>query len=891
MISKLIKYLRDDEVNISERVYVLNIHITTMLFFFSMIARYALRGMASDTLICFTSGIAYAFVAITAFKLNKKNVGAIINCACLSNLFFPLIFFYCNGIHGDAPLWFIYGVMTISTITTGMARKILTFFAYFSAVLCYMIGIYYPNTLHVLSGRDAYVISIVTLVLLGVSVISTLVLQNKLYEKENLRVQEQNKEIEGLIASQNRFFSSMSHEIRTPINTIIGLNEMILREDISDEIAEDAVNIRAAGKMLLNTINDILDMSKFQAGDMKLLVEPYNTGTMLSDLVGMLWIKAKEKNLELKINVAPDLPAELRGDEVRIKQILMNVLNNAIKYTKEGYVALSVECEKKEDGIVNMIYSVEDTGMGIRKEDIPYLFTAFKRVDEGANRHIEGTGLGLSIVKQFLDLMGGNVKVNSVYTKGTTFIIEIPQKAVSDKELGEYDFEKRHHLKHRANYKQMIEAPDAKLLVVDDNEANLLVVQKLLRETKIQIDTAKSGPQALQMTLDKKYDLIFMDHLMPDMDGIECYNAIRSQVGGLCRDTNIVVLTANAGEENRGLYAKTGFNGYLVKPVSGADLEQELYRQLPSSLMRVTDVEAVENGESITLMTEGQKKSKVIITTDSGADLPLDYYERFGISVFSLSVKTKQGVFKDIVEIDTPGILKYLEDKENVASSVPPTVEEYETFFAEQLLKANDVIYIATSSQLDGSSYSIAKEAAESFDNVYVLDSMNFSGGQGLVALMACRMAEAGMSAADIIPRLEIRYQLVKSSIMINNLDYLARMQRVGAGYSNLMKALMLRPVTVMKDGKLVRAGFRFGAQERVWKMYIRNSIASCKPDDTVIIVNHVGLTKKELEWIQEEIDKRFKFKKTIFQQSSPSIAMGCGPGSFGLSFVEDREV
>ena len=307
--------------------------------------------------------------------------------------------------------------------------------------------------------------------------------------------------------------------------------------------------------------------------------------------------------------------------------------------------------------------------------------------------------------------------------------------------------------------------------------------------------------------------------------------------------------------------------------------------------MRVTDVEAAEGGESITLMTSGQKKAKVVITTDSGADLPLELYEKYDISVFSLSIKTKHGVFKDIIEIDTPGILKYLENKDNLAESVPPTVEEYETFFAEQLLKANDVVYIASSSQLEGSTYHIAKEAAQSFDNVFVLDSMNFSGGQGLVALMACRMAEAGMGAADIIPRLEIRYQLVKSSIMIDNLDYLARMQRVGTGYSNLMKALLLRPVTVMKEGRLVRSGFEFGSKERVWRTYIKNCISSCKPDDTVIIVNHVGFNKKDIEWIRNEIEKRFTFKKIIFQQSSPSIAMGCGPGSFGISFVEDREV
>ena len=238
-------------------------------------------------------------------------------------------------------------------------------------------------------------------------------------------------------------------------------------------------------------------MSKFQSGDMKLLEEEYETGSMLSDIVGMMWLRSKEKNLEFRIDVSPDVPARLKGDEVRIKQILMNILNNAIKYTKEGYVKLSVECEKKEDRVVNMIYTVEDSGMGIKKEDIPYLFTAFKRVDESNTKHIEGTGLGLSIVKQFLDLMGGRVTVNSVYTKGSTFVVEIPQKAVTEEEIGEYNYEKRHKLEKRTEYKKRFEAPDAKLLVVDDNESNLLVVTKLLRDTGMQIDTVKSGKAAL----------------------------------------------------------------------------------------------------------------------------------------------------------------------------------------------------------------------------------------------------------------------------------------------------------------------------------------------------------------------------------------------------------
>ncbi|MBQ1506780.1 MAG: HAMP domain-containing histidine kinase, partial [Erysipelotrichales bacterium] len=304
-------------------------------------------------------------------------------------------------------------------------------------------------------------ISFITLILVISAIATVIHLQNMTNDYRIALLNKQNKEIEGLIASQNRFFSSMSHEIRTPINTIIGLNEMILREDISDEIAEDAVNIRAAGRMLLNTVNDILDMSKFQAGDMKIVADNYNTGNMLSEIVGMLWLKAKEKNLDFHINVSPDVPAELRGDEVRIKQILMNVLNNAIKYTKEGSVTLSVECNKLEDGTVNMIYTVKDTGKGIRKEDIPYLFTAFRRGDEEQNRYIEGTGLGLSIVKELVDLMGGRITVNSVYTKGSTFIVEIPQKVVDFKGIGELDMERRHVINTGERYRQKFDAPEA----------------------------------------------------------------------------------------------------------------------------------------------------------------------------------------------------------------------------------------------------------------------------------------------------------------------------------------------------------------------------------------------------------------------------------------------
>ena len=477
--------------------------------------------------------------------------------------------------------------------------------------------------------------------------------------------EKQRKEIYMLNKSQTSFFSNMSHEIRTPINTIIGLNEMILREDVSEEVIEDAVNIKAAGKLLLNLINDILDMSKFQSGSMQLLIEPYHTGDMLSDIVGMLWIRAKDKKLEFNVDVSPDIPAELIGDEVRIKQILINVINNAIKYTKEGSVSLTVQCERPDEKTCNMIYMVSDTGIGIKSEDIPYLFSAFKRVDETATKHIEGTGLGLSIVKQLVDIMGGKITVNSIYKKGSTFVIEIPQRIEREGSMGSYDFSKSGKAERKKAYVPKFEAPDARILVVDDNEANLMVVSKLLRDTKVRIDTASSGAEALRKTLNIKYNVIFMDHLMPEMDGIECRRKIKEQTGGRCRETAIVILTANADEENRALYARENFDGYLSKPVSGDALENELYSHLPKEIVHITGNRSEIAEESISWMSGTKKRKSIVITTESVADLSPELIEKYGIAVIPHKVRTDEGLFKDGKEIETLGVLKYMENPKN----------------------------------------------------------------------------------------------------------------------------------------------------------------------------------------------------------------------------------
>ena len=711
-------------------------------------------------------------------------------------------------------------------------------------------------------------------------------------QKEIVAANRQHQEIEMLNKAQNSFFSNMSHEIRTPINTIIGLNEMILREDVSEEVMEDAANIKSAGKLLLNLINDILDMSKIQSGRMQLLSAPYQTGEMLSDLVGMMWIRAKEKKLEFHVDVSPDIPNELIGDDVRIKQILINIINNAIKYTKEGSVSLSVQCEMLDDATCNMFYSVTDTGVGIKPDDIPYLFSAFKRVDEDSNKHIEGTGLGLSIVKQLVDLMGGKVTVNSVFTKGSTFIVEIPQICENKNKMGQYNFDKSKSFGQKEDYVPKFEAPQARILVVDDNEANLMVVTKLLRDTKIRIDTAMSGADALRKTLNIKYDVIFMDHLMPEMDGIECRRRIVDQTGGRCRETSIVVLTANADEENRQLYIKENFDGYLVKPVSGSDLENELYRLLPKELVYITGNRTEIAEESISWMRGDRKRKRVIITTESVADLPSEIVKKYGIEVVPHKVCTAEGVFKDGKEIDTRGVLKYMEDRDHVVMPTAPSVKEMEDFFAKQLSSANNIIHIAISSKVENSGYPIALEAAKSFDSVFVFDSGHLSSGQGILAIEACRMADAGKSPEEILARLERLKKRVHTSFIVDNLDFLARARQVGKGVANLVNSLMGRPVLVLKKGKMGLGMLYFGSRKRAWKNYINTCLSSEKPIDTrILFVTYVGLSNRDLDWIREQIDKKITFDEVYFRQASPAISVNCGPGTFGLLLREkDKE-
>ena len=709
-------------------------------------------------------------------------------------------------------------------------------------------------------------------------------LQDKILQSEAQR-----KLNSDLIASQSSFFSNMSHEIRTPINTIIGLNEMILRENISDEVADDARNIQSASTLLLSLVNDILDMSKIESGKMEVTKVSYDVGNLLSEIVGLLWIRAREKGLKFHVEVDPKLPSQLNGDEVKVRQVLINVLTNAIKYTKEGSVTLSIHYERTGDRMGLVSYTITDTGIGIKKENIPYLFSAFKRVDAEKNRYIEGTGLGLSIVKQYVDLMGGEIRVNSIYGQGSTFVIEIPQGIDSDKGVGNMNFEVRHSLHGKTQYRQKFEAPEARVLVVDDNEANLLVVTKLLKNTKVMIDTAGSGAEALKKTLEARYDLIFMDHMMPEMDGIECMHRIREQVGGLSKDSKVVALTANAGSENQELYEKEGFDGYLLKPVKGEDLENELMRQLPPILVHLMEA-GMEEAEKIAAgMIAGRNRIPIIITTDSVCDLPVEMVSSRNIQVLPYQVITEKGVFLDGVETASYGVVSYMRDNDTMVRSESPGVTEYEAFFAKQLARANHVIHISMAERASNG-YNHALEASKSFDNVTVINSGHLSSGMGMVVLAASRMVRQGLSRDEILAELEQTVNRVHTSFVMDSTDFLTRAGRLSSSVNKIANAFMIHPMIIMKDSKMTVGGVFFGTREHYWKKYIRKSLDTVMPiNKRRLFITSAGMNMAALRKIEEEVRKRVDFEEIIFQKTSPAISVNCGPGTFGLAFQTEK--
>ncbi len=396
------------------------------------------------------------------------------------------------------------------------------------------------------------------------------------------QIREAKEEAEYANQAKSRFLANMSHEIRTPINAVLGMDEMILRESTEKEIKSYASDIYTAGNTLLSLINDILDSSKIESGKMEIIPVEYELTTLIRDLYNMITPRAQAKDLKLVVEIEESLPSILFGDDVRLRQVVTNMLTNAVKYTPSGTVWLRMSGKPEGENILLHV-EVADTGTGIKEEDIPKLFEAYQRIEEGKNRNIEGTGLGMNITLSLLELMGSELKVFSEYGKGSRFYFEIVQKVIDDSPVGKIE-EKLNTREADYSYEGSFVAPDARVLVVDDNEMNRKVFKSLLKVTQISVADAGGGAEALELAAAEKFDMVFMDHMMPDMDGVETLQHMRKLEG--YDKIPVYVLTANAVTGAKEQYLEAGFDGFISKPIVSGKLEQALLERLPKELIK-----------------------------------------------------------------------------------------------------------------------------------------------------------------------------------------------------------------------------------------------------------------------------------------------------------------
>ncbi|MCR4962001.1 MAG: response regulator [Lachnospiraceae bacterium] len=600
------KYITNEDLAVSHRmmniILLMGIFISPVCLIFDLAIGSAIR--SAIPLIFLFLLFVVSFVLANVVK--KANLAGIVLTVVSTNCLVPYLYFRDGGRYSGMPMWLLLSSVFAWLLIKGWA----VIAVYVSNIIVYA-GIFYyeythPETVTRLADGQAESIDIVCGIYVIVLILGIIFkFQSKLYEKKKAELEEKenelmeiNEKLKKANEAKSVFLASMSHEIRTPINAIVGMNEMVLRESDDDNVISYASNIESASGTLLSLVNDILDFTKIDSGLMEIIPDDYELYSVLNDCYTLLELRAAGKGLSLELVNAPDIPANLYGDEIRIRQIITNLLTNAVKYTDNGSITMTVGFTESDtplylsnedapnERLIDLRVSVKDTGRGISEEGLKSLFNSFTRVDEKKNKNIEGTGLGLAITKQLTELMGGRIDVTSQEGVGSEFTVVIPQRAVGNATMG--DFSERFRRKKNAGrkYKVSFVAPEARILVVDDLEVNLKVVTMLLKNTEAKIDTATSGEACLKAYESNDYDVVLLDHMMPEMDGMETLKQLKKSKKYMAKRTPVVALTANATLGAEKIYLDTGFDDYLTKPVKGAELEAMILKYIPEELVK-----------------------------------------------------------------------------------------------------------------------------------------------------------------------------------------------------------------------------------------------------------------------------------------------------------------
>ena len=628
--------------HIDERYVTVNLTLSIILY--SMVIPFCaylsvdnfIRGktlVAGYALFC-TVMTAIATVNLLICKFGKKKrrwlMHLALNIQCVVYWITFVFFLYTGGTDGSSIFLFFVAIPVVFFFFN------LSYGLYFNLVFFVIICVYMNTPLRNTGYQFPEVYYSRLPMMFLVTVVMVAMAQ---YETVKTKIKQDNALEEARRANEAKtdFLANTSHEIRTPINAVLGMNEMILRESAKAEklsgaspmayheafrkIRNYAGNVDSAGSNLLAIINDILDFTKIEEGKMDIVEVEYRLSTVVNDVSNMIYFKAKEKKLAFTTDVDESLPDLLYGDVVRVRQVITNILNNAVKYTDEGSVSLKIAGNRREKTsdarpVIELIVSVTDTGIGISGENLGKLFGKFERVDLERNSTKEGTGLGLAISKMLLEMMGGDIRVESTYGVGSTFTVVIPQKVLSEEPVGNFKEKFEKALGEKKAYHESFRAPEARLLIVDDTNMNLLVATEFLQDTLVGIDTASSGREAVKLALQNKYDVILMDQRMPEMDGEETFREIRSHRDGPNIDTPVICMTADAVVGARERYLSKGFNDYLTKPIDSTYLEMMLKKYIPAE--KIETVTEEEEDSQAGKQPEERIESPFVILDSSG---------------------------------------------------------------------------------------------------------------------------------------------------------------------------------------------------------------------------------------------------------------------------------